>query len=312
MNKKIVKLILSLALLALIVVLAYFSFRSVPSAPVSLGDDKLKVVASFYPLYFFAAEIGGDQAFVRNITPAGAESHDYEPTAADMAAIEDSRLLILNGGGLEAWADGLGTDSDWESDKTIIAGDALATKEMEEDGERRKDPHVWLSPILAFQMADRIAAGFVSADSENADYYLANAADLKQRLQDLDAAYRQSLSACARQDFITSHAAFAYLADAYGLRQVPIAGLSPETEPSPREMADIVKFARENEVRYIFFESLASPKLAQAIASEIGAQTLVLNPLEGLLPAEVAAGQDYFSVMLDNLSNLLIALQCQP
>ena len=123
-------------------------------------------------------------------------------------------------------------------------------------------------------------------------------------------AYRQGLSNCAEKNIITSHAAFGYLATTYGLNQVSISGLSPDAEPSPQQLADIVKFAKDSHVKYIFFESLVSPKLSQAIANEVGAQTLVLNPIEGLSDEELAQGKDYFSIMRNNLKNLQTALQC--
>ena len=126
----------------------------------------------------------------------------------------------------------------------------------------------------------------------------------------MDTEYKQGLSSCEGKNIITSHAAFGYLAAAYGLNQVPIAGLSPDAEPSPRQLADIAKFAKDNQVKYIFFESLVSPKLSQTIATEVGAQTLVLNPIEGLSEEEMSHGKTYFSVMQDNLTNLRTALQC--
>ena len=159
-------------------------------------------------------------------------------------------------------------------------------------------------------MVDRIASGYQQSDPNNKNYYQANADSLKAKLQQIDLAYRQGLSHCLTKNIITSHAAFGYLAKTYGLNQVAIAGFSPDAEPSPQQLAVIAKFAEQNQVKYIFFESLVSPKLAQTIASEIGAQTLVLNPLEGLSDQELAQGKNYLSVMQDNLSNLQTALQC--
>ncbi len=278
------------------------------SAPRS--SDTLQVVASFYPLYFFATQIGGDRATVTNMVPAGAEPHDYEPTAQDMAAMEQSRLIILNGGGLEAWGDSLQKNIDPATTRIIIAGTGLTTQHMTEENGTVIDPHVWLAPPLAQQMVDRIAQGFEQVDPANAPYYQANATALRQRLNDLDTAYRQGLSHCVQQDIVTSHAAFGYLASTYGFNQVAIAGLSPDAEPSPSQLADIAAFASVKNVKYIFFESLVSPKLAQTLATEIGAQTLVLDPLEGLSTTELNQGRDYFSVMRDNLINLQTALQC--
>jgi zinc transport system substrate-binding protein len=272
-------------------------------------SNKIDVVTSFYPLFFFAAEIGGEKAAVTNITPAGIEPHDYEPTGRDVALIEGSQMLILNGGGLEVWAESIKDNLKSSKTNIIVAGEGLATAQMEEDGEKQTDPHVWLDPNLAVKMVDKIAEGYVRADAGNSEYYLSRATDLKKRLADLDQEYRQDLARCQSRDIVTSHAAFNYLAKAYSLDQIPIRGLSPDVEPSAQAISAVVDFARQNNVKYIFFEELVSPKLAQTIASEVGAETLVLSPLEGL-PEDATAEENYFSVMRANLQNLKLALQC--
>jgi zinc transport system substrate-binding protein len=282
--------------------------RQVTPAPVV--NDSLRVVASFYPVYFFAQEIGGERAVVKNLTPAGAEPHDYEPTPQDIVAIESSQLLILNGNGLEPWSENIKNNLANSSAVIVTAGEGLATEIVEEDGAEIKDPHIWLSPLLASVMVDKIAAGYIAADQVGADYYQANARTLKQKLLDLDANYRQGLSQCKTNDIITTHAAFGYVAKAYGLDQVAISGLSPEAEPTPKALSDVVQFAREHQVKYIFFEELVSPKLAETIAQEVGATTLILSPLEGLAAEDLAEGHDYFSIMQKNLDNLKLALQC--
>jgi zinc transport system substrate-binding protein len=275
------------------------------------ASGRLQVVASFYPLYFFSSEIAGDKATVTNITPAAAEPHDYEPTAGDIANIENSGLLILNGGGLEAWGENIQKNIDPKHTRVVVAGAGLTNQEITEEGEKITDPHIWLDPVLAQKMVDKISEGFTQADMANKDYYVSNAVALKNKLADLDTAYREGLKSCMQKNIITSHAAFGYLATQYGLNQVSIAGLSPDAEPSSKELADIAKFAKDNNVKYIFFESLVSPKLSETIAREVGAQTMVLNPIEGLTDEELAAGKTYFSEMGNNLKNLRIALECK-
>jgi zinc transport system substrate-binding protein len=287
--------------------LAYATSRRSPLPPASLT---LTVTASFYPLYFFAQQIGGDRAAVANLTPAGVEPHDYEPTAQDLAQIERSRLVVLNGGGFEPWGDKVRTTADPQHTLIVEAGEELTTRRVEEDGQSVVDPHVWLAPTLARRMADRIEQGFARADPDHATDYASNAARLTARLTGLDAAYRTGLSHCAAREIMTSHAAFGYLASAYGLTQIPIAGLSPDAEPSPRQLADVARFARDHHVTTIFFERLVSPKFAETIAAEVGAQTMVLDPIEGLAKDDLAAGRDYFSVMHHNLTNLEAALRC--
>ncbi len=272
--------------------------------------NKLQVVTSFYPLYFFASQIGGEMAEVMNITPAGAEPHDYEPTAQDIARIENSNLLILNGGKLESWGDKIQTNIDSKRTLVVTAGEGLATQEVVEDGRMIVDPHVWLSPPLAGQMVDKITQGFIQADQVRTDYYIANATALKAELGMLDTEYKAGLASCAEKNIITSHAAFGYLVSTYHLIQVPITGISPDSEPSPKQLTDIARFAEDHNVKYIFFESLVSPKLSETIANEVGAETLVLNPIEGLSKEELAAGKTYLTEMRQNLGNLKIALQC--
>ncbi|NGZ77825.1 metal ABC transporter substrate-binding protein [Saccharibacillus alkalitolerans] len=170
------------------------------------------------------------------------------------------------------------------------------------------DPHVWLSPAEAIREVRNIEAAFAKADPDNADQYKSNADTYAAKLEELDKEFKDGLSNTKRKDFITQHAAFGYLARDYGLTQVPIAGLSPDQEPSAQGMAEVIEFAKEHDVKTIFFETLVSSQVAEAIASEIGAKTDVLNPLEGLTAEEEAAGKDYLSVMRTNLEALKAAL----
>ena len=277
-------------------------------------SGKLSVTASFYPLYFFAGEIGGDHADVVNIIPAGVEPHEYELAPQDIVRIEQSRILILNGGDFEPWAADMRRSIDPEKTLIVEAGAGLATRQsqMQEDSNIVIDPHIWLNPKLAEKMADAILQGFIAVDSTNRMGYETNAAVLKEGFVNLNREYREGLAHCARRDFITSHAAFGYLAAEYGLNQVSIAGLSPEQEPSPATLASVVRFAREHDIRYIFFETMVSPRLAETIAREIGAKTLVLDPIEGLGGDEISAGENYFTKMRANLTNLKLALACTP
>ncbi len=297
--------------LFLLVVLFFVRYsRGIP-VPQPSTAKKVHVVTSFYPLYFFASRIGGDQVEVLNITPAGAEPHDYEPTPKDVARIESSDLLVLNGGGLEAWGKNIIQNLDQKKTHVITVGEFLTTAVMKEDGKTVPDPHVWLSPPLAKKMVDQIVESFVAFDPADAPYFYDNAEKLKKDLDQLDVNFHERLSNCSTKDIVTAHAAFGYLADAYGLRQVSLAGLSPDAEPSPRQLAEVTAFMKQNQVKYIFFESLVSPKLSETIASEVGAKTLVLDPIEGLSNQALGRGEDYLSVMRNNLTNLQIALACR-
>ncbi len=309
-KKRIALFVLGLAIVGLLSYLFGVGvFKNVNSQ--NNGSSKIQVAASFYPLYFFSQQIGGDKVDVVNITPAGAEPHDYELTAQDIAQIENSKLLVLNGGGLEAWGSDIKQNLSSKNTVIITAGEGLTNQQVMEEGKNIIDPHIWQSPPLAKEMVDKITNGFIQIDPANKDYYQTNAIALKTKLDDLDKQYKQGLASCAQKNIITSHAAFGYLATAYKLHQVPITGLSPDAEPSPQQLADIVKFAKANNVKYIFFESLVSPKLSDTIATEVGAKTMVLDPIEGISPEDTAKGENYFTKMQDNLANLKIALQCK-
>jgi zinc transport system substrate-binding protein len=284
--------------------------NSVSTVPL-VSSGKLRVMTSFYPLYFFANQIGGDKADVKNITPAGAEPHDYEPTPSDIASIENSNLLILNGGGLEVWGEDIKKNIDTKNTLVVIAGENLTNQQVMEDGENIIDPHIWLAPPLASLMVDKIVAGFISTDPTNKDYYQMNANKFKAELATLDTEYKQGLTNCASKDIVTSHAAFGYLSTIYGLHQVPISGLSPDAEPSPKQLADVADFVKKNKVQYIFFESLVSPKLSETIARETGTKTRVLDPIEGITPEDIAKGDNYMTVMRINLQALETVLQCK-
>ncbi|KOY16672.1 metal ABC transporter substrate-binding protein [Paenibacillus xylanivorans] len=170
------------------------------------------------------------------------------------------------------------------------------------------DPHVWLSPALAVKEVRNIEAGLAQAAPEHAEQFKQNADAYVAKLEALDQDFKTAVVDSKRKDFITQHAAFGYLAQEYGLQQVPIAGLSPEQEPSAAQMAAVIDFAKEHQVKTIFFETLVSSKVSETIASEVGAKTAVLNPIEGLTEEEIAAGMDYIGVMRQNLEALKLAL----
>ncbi len=272
-------------------------------------NKNLQVSASFYPLYFFSSQIGGDKATVDNITPAGAEPHDYDPTTQDIANIEKGNMLILNGG-VEAWGDKIKANLTGTNVKVVVAGDELLSKQLVEAGETMKDPHVWLNPDLAKKEVEKITEGYIAIDPGNTNFYKENQTTLDKKLDQLDSEYKAGLANCQSKDIITSHAAFAYLAERYGLNQVAISGLSPDEEPSAQQLADVATFAKKNNVKYIFFESLVSPKLSETIANEVGAKTIVLDPIEGISDDDIKQGKNYFTVMEDNLKNLQTALSC--
>ena len=275
------------------------------------SSGKPVVVASFYPLAYLTAQIAGDRAEVRNLVPAGAEPHDWEPKASDIAGIAKASVFVYNGAGFEAWV-----PKALDAARSARRIDVEATKGLPlappppgaESADYPADPHAWLDPALAKGMAAQIAAGLTQADPAGKEVFAANLAALSAKLDNLDGDFKAGLASCARQDVITAHAAFGYLTRRYGLTQVAIEGLSPDAEPTPARLAEVTRLARTTGATTIFFETLVSPKVAEAIAREIGAQTLTLDPLEGVKDERT---QNYFTVMASNLANLRLGLGCR-
>ena len=270
-------------------------------------SEKIDVVTTFYPLYEFSKRIGGDKAEISLLVPAGVEPHDWEPGPQDIIEIESAQIFVYNGAGLEPFVDRMLKNI--ESRKLISVNSIEGIELIKEGG--ASDPHVWLDPVLAKHQVGAIEKAFIRADPANSDYYRANAQALMQDLDTLDAHISKELTPAKKKVFISSHSAFSYFARRYGLKQIAIAGLSPDLEPSPAQIAEIVKLARENKVKYIFFEALVSPKLSEVVAEEAGAQTLVLNPVEGLTDDQTKRGENYFTLMRENARNLKLALEVE-
>jgi zinc transport system substrate-binding protein len=285
------------------------------------GSGRRDVVAAFYPIAFAAEQVGGDSVRVTNLTPPGAEPHDVELSVRDVERVRDADFVLYLGSGfqpaLEDAADEAdGTAIDLLSGLSLRRGEGHAEEHGEHgeepgeehedheegDEEETVDPHVWLDPVRFAAVARRV--GRELDRTEGAD-------ELARRLEALDRAYERGLARCARRELVTSHAAFGYLAERYDLEQIPIAGISPEAEPSPRELEDVVETVRDHGAKVVFFETLLSPRLAETVAREAGVTTDVLNPVEGLSEDELARGEDYFSVMRTNLTAIRRALGCR-
>lgn len=273
------------------------------------ASNKVSVVASFYPLYDFAQQVGGDKVQVSNITPAGAEPHDYEPAPQDLVKAQRAQVFVYNGGTFEPWVDKFTKDY---TGVAVAASTGIALQNTtDEDGHAAKDPHFWLDPVLAEQIVRNIRDGLSKADPTNAPFYTKNAAAYIKQLQELDAAYKVALAHCTQDTVITSHEAFSYVARQYNFKTLAITGVSPDQEPSSAKMAELATLAKHKNIKYIFFESLVSPRLAATIAQEAGAQTLVFDPLEGLTEQAQQQGKNYITVQYENITALRTALACQ-
>ncbi len=269
------------------------------------------VTTSFYPLYYFTSQIGGDKILVKNITPPGVEPHDYDISTKDLVAIEQSKLLVLQAQDFEPWGEKIKNTLGKSSVKVIFASEGLVSDEIIRNDQKTIDPHIWLDPKLAKREVGNIEEALSSIYPEFAPFFKLNREKLEKKLDDLDGEFKSQLSQCKENTFVTSHEAFGYLAHAYGLQQVPIAGFSPEEEPTAQNLVALTNFVRNHNIKYVFFENLVSPKLAETLAGELGIKTLALNPLEGLTVEDLNQGKNYFTEMKKNLTNLKIALACQ-
>ncbi|MEO6125943.1 MAG: metal ABC transporter substrate-binding protein [Ilumatobacteraceae bacterium] len=276
----------------------------------SSGDQSLDIVASFYPLQFVVEQIGGDRVDVSNLTPTGAEPHDLELTGADTAGLQDAQLVVYLGGFSPALDDAIANVSSSNAfDVADVARLDLLRAAEQQDGQRDGvDPHFWLDPIRLADVGDAIAAELTTIDPDGAATYEQNSASLRTRLEALDEEYNDGLADCASRDLVTSHAAFGYLAQRYRLTQIGVSGLLPEQEPSPGDIADVTEFVREHRVNTIYYETLVDPAVAETVASETGASTAVLDPIEGL--SSDSQGTDYLEIMRSNLSNLRSGQGC--
>lgn len=287
--------------------------------------DKPLVVASFYPAAYLASAIGGEHVEVLQATPPGMEPHDYEPSAAQMARLLQASALVYNGGGVDAWAEHVASSLRAEGAPVVALTEGVRllpagehTHDHDEAGhdehgheeEGQDDPHIWLDPVLLAAQIDRVRDMLIAADGAHAAAYAANADALRRRLEALDERFTAGLARCDLRTVIVSHNAFQYLGNRYNLTMESIAGLSPEEEPSAARMVELTEHAREHGIDVVFFETLVSSKVAQAIADEVGARTMVLNPVEGLTLQETEAGVTYEGVMEQNLEALRTALRC--
>jgi zinc transport system substrate-binding protein len=280
----------------------------------SARTSKVEVEASFYPLQWMVEQIGGGHVDVENLTKPGAEPHDLELTPSDVAAVADADLVVYLSGFQPAVDDAVAN-----SEATVFdaadAADLDLTFTPIEEGEQHDDeagavdPHFWLDPSRLTAVAKAFTETLGDQDPGNRETYQQNLAALTAKLDELDQDFTDGLADCANQDLVTSHNAFGYLARRYGLNQVGITGLTPEAEPSAGQLAAVTDFVDAHDVQTIYFETLVSPAIAKTVASETGAKTAVLDPLEGL--NDDSEGNDYLEVMRANLANIEAGQPCR-
>lgn len=330
-----------ISLLILALVLVFTLSACGPKSSGSIVEGKVNVVTTFYPIYEFTQEIGGDDINAINLLPVGVEPHDWTPRSQDIVNTSKAQLFLYNGAGLEGWVPnflkGLDSSSKVEAVEVSKGVDLIMTDEddghdhggsgedehHDEDHQEANadhdshssgdslhtDPHTWVSPKSAIIMARNIKDSLQSVDPEHKDGYEERYNKLAERLQALDSKFEQELSKLPNHEIVVSHQAFSYLARDYGLDQHAIMGLSPDAEPRGQDLVNLAKLVKDEGIKYIFFEELVSDKLAKTLAAEAGVSTMVLNPVEGLTAEQEKNGDNYFTLMEKNLQNLIMALQ---
>ncbi|MGW7548473.1 metal ABC transporter substrate-binding protein [Streptomyces sp. NPDC054770] len=278
---------------------------------------KFDVVASFYPMAYLADQIGGGHVHVTSLTQPGQEPHDLEISARQTAMLQESDAVLylknLQPSVDDAVAQsGLKTKIDAASFTTLekhgneVGGHAASHDTSKNEELSGLDPHIWLDPVRYAQVAEGVGKAFEKADPDHAADYRKNTAALVKRLDALDTQFKDGLAHTKSKVFITTHAAFGYLAERYGLTEEAINGLDPESEPSAARVKDLETMAKADGVTTVFYETLVSDKTAKTIAADAGLKTDVLDPIEGITAK--SRGKDYFAVQEANLKALRQAL----
>ena len=278
-----------------------------------VGDGDVRVATGFYPLQFVTERVGGDLVSVDNLTVPGKEPHDLELTVGETAAVARADLVVFERGFQPAVDDAVETSAEG---KLVDAADVVELRhadaedheESEEDHDHGDlDPHFWQDPMLVADLADAVAGALSQLDEDHADEFAANAAALRTDLETLDASYVAGLSGCERDTVVVSHDAFGYL-EKYGLHFEAIAGLSPDAEPTPSDLARLQQLIEDDGITTVFGERLAPPALVDTLASDTGVTTAVLDPVEGL--TDETEDEDYLTLMAENLDALRAANGC--
>lgn len=280
--------------------------------------DIITVYTTIYPIEDFTKKIGGQHVIVKSIYPAGADAHSFEPTMKTMMEVADSDLFIYNGAGLEAFIDKM--KSSMKNEKVTIVE---ATKNIElisgehehsdnhedhQETDHDTDPHVWLDPVYAVSMAENIKNALIEEKPDAKAVFEKNFDNVKETLSTIDAELKQTVQSAPRQEILVSHASYGYWEHRYGLKQISITGLSPEHEPSQKQLQSIIETVKKHGISYIIYDQNRLPKVTETIQRETGTAPLTLHNLEYITTEDEKNNKDYFSIMEENISNLKKAL----
>ena len=281
-------------------------------------ENKKVIYTSFYPLQSITKEIVGNKMEVRKLIPNGQEVHHWEPTAQDMKNLSEGSVILVNGLGLESWMDKFkAAIKDLNVVEVSKDVNLLKAEEEHEENENHEseekhhhgeyDPHIWLSLRNMKVIAKNICDKVVEMDKDNETYYRENLAKVQNRLDDLDKKYSEQLQNAKIKSIITSHEAFAYLLKDYGLKQIPIENLTSDSEPNLAKMKEVIELAKNEGIKYVFYEELSENKVEETIAKEIGGEVKMLYTIEGQTEEQAKENKDYFELMEENLKALVEA-----
>jgi zinc transport system substrate-binding protein len=304
--------------LIFLLLLSFLLSSCQPAKESDREDKKLKVIATIFPIYDFARNIGGDKIKVTMLLPPGTDAHHYELKPENIIQVSKTDIFLFTNFEMEQWAYKIINAAEKNTNMLAIetGAGAFLLPFNEEDGDHgnhisKFDPHIWLDMDNAKKMIDNIAAAFIKKDSGNSDYYFKNARNYKLKLTALDQRYRTELTGCKTKTILhAGHWAFAYLAKRYNLKYIAAYNVSADAEPSPQKMIALVEQVKREKVPCIYYENMISPRLAQMIADETGAGLLKLNNGHDVSKTNIKSGESFISLMEQNLTNLKKGLQC--
>ncbi|MDX5475495.1 MAG: zinc ABC transporter substrate-binding protein [Bacillaceae bacterium] len=285
--------------------------------------EKLKIYTTIFPLEDFAKKIGGEHVDVESVYPPGADAHTYEPTTRTMSNIATADAFIYSGVGFEGFADKAHDVLKNEKVKIVAAAAGIDLLDYNHDDHDHKhedddqehdhdhgdeDPHVWIDPVLAIQLAETIKDALVELKPDAKEDFETNFATLKQDLESLHQEFEDMVNNASTNKILVNHAAFGYWEERYGIKQISVTGLSPTQEPSQRQLVDIVNTAKENNIKYVIFDQNITGNIAEIVRNEIGAEALILHNLEAVTQEDIDNNEDYFSLMKRNIETLKKAL----
>ncbi len=311
MNKKIIFVI---SIISVILVGTYFVFKYSGSSKIE--SKKIKVVTTLFPLSDIAKSIGGERASVYQLLPPGVEAHSFEPKPSDIVKINEADIFIYTGKFMEPWVDDILRSV---NNKKLIIVDASKNTRMipgvfhdADEPAGTLDPHIWLDFDNAKIMVENIEQAFINNDPSGASFFNKKGTDYRAELESLDKQYRLSLTSCEKKEIVYGgHYAFGYLANRYGLKYLATQGVSPDSEPTAKDMVDLVNQVNKEKIEYIFYEELSSPKIAETISRETKAKMLLLNAAHNLSKDNLESGISFFDILKSNLENLKTGLICK-